>query len=43
MSAGAFATCGTFQANTVQPALPGHWCCPLEGAAAEGRFGGELT
>jgi hypothetical protein len=29
------------RANTVEPALPGHWCCPLEGEAAEGRFGGE--
>jgi len=36
-----FATCGTFQANTAEPALPGCWCCPLEGEAAAGRFGGE--
>jgi hypothetical protein len=25
----------TFQANAVEPALPGHWRCPLEGAAAK--------
>ena len=42
MSAESFATCGIFQANTVEPALPGHWCCPLEGDAAAGRFGGGL-
>jgi len=29
-----------FQANTAEPALPGCWCCPLEGEAADGRFGG---
>ncbi len=32
---------GTFQANTAEPASPGRWCCPLEGEAAAGRFGGE--
>ena len=31
----------TFQANAVEPALPGRRCCPLEGEAASGRFGGE--
>ncbi len=31
----------TYQANAVEPALPGHRCCPLEGEAAKGRFGGE--
>ncbi len=29
------------QANTVELASPGHWCCPLEGEAAAGCFGGE--
>lgn len=33
---------GTGRANTAELALPGRWCCPLEGEAAEGRFGGEL-
>jgi hypothetical protein len=32
---------GFFQVNAVEPASPGHWCCPLEGEAAAGRFGGE--
>jgi magnesium chelatase subunit D len=27
-------------ANAADPALPGRWRCPLEGEAAEGRFGG---
>ncbi len=31
----------TIPANTVELALPGCWCCPLEGEAAIGRFGGE--
>jgi hypothetical protein len=32
----------TVQANTAEPASLGRWCCPLEGEAAVGRFGGEL-
>ncbi len=31
-----------FGANTAELALPGCWCCPLEGGAAVGCFGGEL-
>ena len=36
-----FAVGGLIQANTAEPALPGRCCCPLEGEAAAGRFGGE--
>jgi magnesium chelatase subunit D len=32
----------SFQANAAEPAVPGSWRCPLEGEAAEGRFGGVL-
>ncbi len=48
MNGSPFVARGTFQANTAEPALPGRWCCPLEGerakpegAPAAGRFGGE--
>ena len=34
MSADTFVTYCTFQANTAEPALPGRWCCPLEGLRA---------
>jgi hypothetical protein len=27
--------------STAELALPGRWCCPLEGEAAAGCFGGE--
>jgi hypothetical protein len=30
-----------FGVNTAELALPGRWCCPLEGEAAAGCFGGE--
>ena len=30
-----------FKANTAEPALPGCWCCPLQGEVAKGCFGGE--
>jgi hypothetical protein len=30
----------TIPVNTAELALPGCWCCPLEGEAAAGRFGG---
>ena len=30
-----------FKANTMELALPGHWCCSLEGEATLGCIGGE--